>query len=249
MVKKLYFFFRMFRPHTFRRSQRSGLRHYEILQKADLHYYVLVLPFLLALFVGMPCLFIPEGMSVALNPDREPLERLTMAGYALIGVMLPYGIYFIMRPIEIDGREKMDIQEEDLTFTTIFTIGSGVIELKNPAEDKILSIPDITNITIRDDEILEHHQVQNKKYSHGPTKHLKSFHDYHNARGLFDDIFIPRTFSVDVETADYVLTLTRSLPRRKAHALVQSIAKDMGLRLKKSPRQNSLYESSFEVVR
>ena len=225
------------------------MRHYEILQKADLRYFLLTAPFVLAIFVGIPCLFIPTSVPVVIDPNRLLLDRAMMAGIALIGVLPLYMLYIMMRPTGIDGRDKMAVLDEDITFTTIFTIGSGVIELKNTPDAKELPITDITNITIRDDGIIEHHQVKNKHYSPGPAKHRKSFHAFYDGSDWFDEIFIPPDFSVDVETADYVLTLTRSLPRRKAHALVQSIAKDMGLKLKKSPRQNSLYESSFEVVR
>ena len=251
--KRILFLFRLLLPFTFARSQKAGLRQYQIIQRADLHYWLMVLPFSLFIFIGLPVWLAPLMIPAALNVDFPLLNRVMAGGLSLLALSPLMIIFMFLFPSK--SRDEFEISDTDKElehkYPHIFTIGSGVIDLKNTPDEKKLPISEITNITIRNQDILEHQQVPNKKYSAGPARHRKSVHAFNinSYSDVFYDLFVPPTFSVDVETVDYVLTLTRNLHRRKALALVQSIARDMGLRLKQSPKDITRYEASFDVIR
>jgi hypothetical protein len=152
----------------------------------------------------------------------------------------------------MDSSREGKLLVMELTFKTEFTIGSGVIELKNTPDAHSLQIDKVTHITIRNPDITEHYQIPGKISSRGPARHHKSINhhsDPFDYSGVFLNMFIPDTFNVDVETADYVMTVSRMLPQGRAVALAKSIAQDMGLEIKQSPGNFAAYKAAFEVVK
>ena len=252
ILKRLRSAFRLFLPYTFRRLQKGGLRYYEIYQTGDVRFYLLTLPFMLAILIGLPVWLVPLGIDAAFNPGTEWTVRAIMAGLAFLGLLLPLGLAcFVLSPSGMDSRRESALLDLEMTFKTEFVIGNGVIELKNTPDAYSLEIEKITHITIRNPDITEHYQIPGKKSSRGPARHHRSIYridpDIYNGEEVLIDFFMPKTFSVDVETADYVMTVGRSLQRGKAIAMAQSIARDMGLRIEPQPRDFAAYEASFKV--
>ncbi len=257
LFKRVRSLFRMFYPWTFRRSQKAGLRYYEILQKPDLHYFLLLVPFLLVLFVGMPITLLPLGLTTLLNVDFPSVNRFLGGGIMILLGAIPVILLTMFFSTTI-GKDK-DIDEKildmEMAFTTVFTIGSGMIELTNTPAAKSLPISAITQITIRDNEIQDQHEIAGKKYPPDPGGHRRKFNRFDpDMYGAGDSVlfnfFMPKVYTVDVETADSVLRLSNSLRRRQAIQLATTIAKDMGLKLAKPrPRNFLLYETAYDVVR
>ncbi len=252
IFKRLRSAFRLFLPYTFRRLQKGGLRHYEIYQSGDLRFYLLSLPFLLAILIGLPVLLAPLGINTAFNPETEWTVRAIMGGLALLSLLLPLGlVWFLLSPSGMDGKREAELLDLETTFKSEFAVGNGIIDLKNTPDAHSLEISKITHIAIRNPDITEHYEIPGKKSSRGPARHHQSIHrpapDLYDSEEAFIDFFMPKTFSVDVETADYVMTVARSLQRGKAIRLVQSIAQDMGLRIEQAPRNFAAYEASFTV--
>ena len=253
-LKRIRFAFQMFYPFTFRRSQKSGLRYYEILQKPDLHYYLLLLPFMLVLLIGLPIMFLPMGLTTMLNVDFPLLNRFLGGGIMIfLGVI---SLILLGMMLSLSAGEDRETEEKimKMDFITVFTIGAGMIELKNTPAAKSLPISAITQITVRDDEILEQHEIAGKTYPRDVGGHRRKFNrfdpDMYGAGDVFFNFFMPKVYTVDVETADYVLRLTSRMRRGKAIKMATLIARDMGLKLSKPrPRNFTLYETSFDVVR
>lgn len=253
ILKRLRSAFRLLMPYTFRRLQKGGLRYYEIYQRGDFRFYLLTLPFILAIDIGLPVLLVQLAIDTFYDPRTDLMVRAAMAGLAFFSLLLPLGLaYYVLVPADMDSSRESALLDLEMTFTTEFAIGNGVIELKNTPDAHSLEISKITHITIRNPDITEHYQIPGKKSSRGlAARHHKSIHrfdpDATPSGDAFIDFFIPPTFSFDVETADYVMSITRSLKRGKAIALAHSIARDMGLRLEQKPRDFAAYEASFIV--
>jgi hypothetical protein len=232
--------------------QKGGLRYYEIYQTGDMRFYLLTLPFILAVLIGLPKWLVPLGIDAAFTPGTDWKVLAIMTSLAFISLLLPLClVYYVLFPSGMDGKRESEMLDSELDFKTEFAIGNGVIELKNTPDAHSLEISKITHITIRNPDITEHYQIPGKRSLRGPARHHKSIHRFNldSSRGVdfFIDFFMPPTFSVDVETADFVMTITRSLQRGRAIKLAKSIAQDMGLRIEQKQRDFAAYEASFTV--
>lgn len=253
ILKRLQSLFRLFLPHTFRRLYKGGMRHYEIVQAGNLQFYLLTLPFVASFLIIIPIWLVPIGIDVALDENSPLLTRLTIGVMSLVAISLPLAIAcYLLAPTGMDRARESKLLDMERQFKTEFAIGSGVIELKNTPDAHSLKIDQVTHITIRDPNITEHYQIRGKTSSRGPARHHKSVHHHSNDQSDFEryfwSLFIPDTFSVDVETSDYVMTVARMLPRAKSIALAQHMARDMGLKIQQRPRYFAEYEASFEVI-
>lgn len=252
IFKRLRSAFRLFLPYTFRRLQKGGLRYYEIYQTGDARFYLLTLPFMLAVLIGLPKWLVPLGIDAAFTPGTDWKVLAIMTSLAFISLLLPFClVYYVLFPSDMDGKLESEMLDSELDFKTEFAIGNGVIELKNTPDAYSLEISKITHITIRNPDITEHYQIPGKISSRGASRHHQSINKFDPDIYKFDQFFInfffPLTYTVNVETADYVMTVARNLQRGRAIRLAKGIAQDMGLRIEQSPRNFAAYESAFTV--
>ena len=248
LLRKIGALLGLFKPMTFSRQPSGGGNTYRVFNRADWHYYLVILPFLLAFFgiiPGVMIYYLAPGIADAPTFENQIL-RIALTALAVLIMSGPFWLFTLLFAKET--RESLDVME---SFYTEFTVSPDSIELKNTPDACLLRCADITEITLRDVNKSTHYDTPGKIYKTPRKRPRANFikdQGYEASDGFFDLLF-PPTYSVDIETHDRVFSLTRGLVKGKALALARHILEDAQLKNENVKSDGRYFMAQYRVAR